>query len=303
MTPRLAEVMARAGCRAVFYGIDSGSQPVLDRTVKKVDAEDILPVVRMSKEYFDCIEASFIWGYPFETLSDFRKTLEIAAEAAMLAPTVNVQLHMLSPLPLSPIYQEFPDGLVEPDAEDRSWLLLPAIFQDERAVELRALVRAVRRPRVVGCGRSAVPRPARRAHGARAAGGGGEQGMNDLPIVYLGPSLPRAEAEGILRARYRPPVRRGDLEAVEGAPLVVVIDGEFGQNLSVSPKEILRLLDGGTRVLGASSMGALRAAELFPYGMEGHGWIFENYKSGRITGDDEVALAYSPIDQSPLTVP
>ena len=142
MTPRLAELMARAGCRAVFYGIDSGSQPVLDRTVKKVDAEDILPVVRMSKEYFDCIEASFIWGYPFETLSDFRKTLEIAAEAAMLAPTVNVQLHMLSPLPLSPIYQEFPDGLVEPDAEDRSWLLLPAIFQDERAVELRALVRA-----------------------------------------------------------------------------------------------------------------------------------------------------------------
>jgi radical SAM superfamily enzyme YgiQ (UPF0313 family) len=90
MTPRLAELMARAGCRAVFYGIDSGSQPVLDRTVKKVDAEDILPVVRMSKEYFDCIEASFIWGYPFETLSDFRKTLEIAAEAAMLAPTVNV---------------------------------------------------------------------------------------------------------------------------------------------------------------------------------------------------------------------
>ena len=127
--------------------------------------------------------------------------------------------------------------------------------------------------------------------------------MNDLPIVYLGPSLPRAEAEGILRARYCPPVRRGDLKAVEGAPLVVVIDGEFGQNLSVSPKEILRLLDAGTRVLGASSMGALRAAELFPYGMEGHGWIFENYKSGRITGDDEVALAYSPIDQSPLTVP
>ena len=127
--------------------------------------------------------------------------------------------------------------------------------------------------------------------------------MNDLPIVYLGPSLPRREAAEILRADYRPPVRRGDLKAVEGALLVVIIDGEFGQNLSVSPKEILRLLDEGTRVLGASSMGALRAAELFPYGMEGHGWIFENYQSGRITGDDEVALAYSPIDQSPLTVP
>jgi hypothetical protein len=50
-------------------------------------------------------------------------------------------------------------------------------------------------------------------------------------------------------------------------------------------------------------MGALRAAELYPYGMEGYGWIFENYKSGRITGDDEVALSYSPLDQAPLTIP
>jgi radical SAM superfamily enzyme YgiQ (UPF0313 family) len=134
--------MAEAGCRAVFYGIDSGSQPVLDRTVKKVQAEDILPVLRLSREYFDCIEASFIWGYPFETLADFRKTLDVAAEAAMLAPIVNVQLHMLSPLPLSPIYQEFPDDLVEPDAADRSWLLLPPVFLDERAVALRDMVRA-----------------------------------------------------------------------------------------------------------------------------------------------------------------
>src|SRR5436309_6348635 len=127
--------------------------------------------------------------------------------------------------------------------------------------------------------------------------------MSALPIVYLRPSLPRHEAQRLLRAEYRPPVRRSDLPAERTDRPVVIIDGEFGQNLSVSPKEILRLLDQGTRVLGASSMGALRAAELYPYGMEGYGWIFENYKSGRITGDDEVALSYSPLDQAPLTIP
>jgi hypothetical protein len=84
---------------------------------------------------------------------------------------------------------------------------------------------------------------------------------------------------------------------------VIIIDGEFGQSLSVSPNEILRLLDGGTRVIGASSMGALRAAELYQFGMEGCGWVFEAYRSGRIEADDEVALAYSPLGLQPLTVP
>ncbi len=124
-----------------------------------------------------------------------------------------------------------------------------------------------------------------------------------LPVlVHLGPSLPRAEARALLDAEYRPPVKRGDLPSrFEG--VVVIVDGEFGQNLSVSPKEILRLLDGGTRVVGASSMGALRAVELQPYGMEGHGWVYEAYRSGRIVADDEVALCYREDDWRPITVP
>ena len=126
--------------------------------------------------------------------------------------------------------------------------------------------------------------------------------MAEAPRVYLGPSLPLAEAERLLVADYHPPIRRGDLPTrYDGT--VIIIDGEFGQSLSVSPNEILRLLDIGTRVIGASSMGALRAAELYPFGMEGCGWVFEAYHSGRIEADDEVALAYSPLDLQPLTVP
>lgn len=123
-----------------------------------------------------------------------------------------------------------------------------------------------------------------------------------IPIVYLGPSLPVRQAQRLLCADYRPPVRRGDLPDRYDGP-IVIIDGEFGQSLSVSPNEILRLLDRGTRVLGAASMGALRAAELHPYGMDGHGWIFEAYRSGQVEADDEVALLYSPLDLRPLTVP
>jgi TfuA protein len=122
------------------------------------------------------------------------------------------------------------------------------------------------------------------------------------PIVYLGPTLPVAAAEAILDADYRPPVKRGDLPERHDGP-ILIIDGEFAQSLSVSPNEILRLIDGGTRVVGAASMGALRAAELYRYGMEGCGWIFDQYRSGRIDADDEVAVTYAPDDLQPLTVP
>ena len=126
----------------------------------------------------------------------------------------------------------------------------------------------------------------------------------DGTLVFLGPTLPLARAKQLFgTAEYRPPVRRGDLpERHDGT--VVIIDGEFRQSLSVSPNEILRLLDRGTRVIGAASMGALRAIELGPYGMHGLGWVFEAYRSGRVIADDEVAVTYAPEDGfACLTVP
>ena len=53
-------------------------------------------------------------------------------------------------------------------------------------------------------------------------------------------------------------------------------------------------MEEGIQVLGASSMGALRAAELHGFGMIGYGTIFEWYRDGLIDGDDEVALWHEP---------
>ena len=84
------------------------------------------------------------------------------------------------------------------------------------------------------------------------------QGLwEERPCVFIGPSLPLDEARLLIDADFRPPVRRGDLATLDPARLVVIIDGEFHQSFSVSPNEILRLLDLGGTVVGASSMGAL----------------------------------------------
>jgi hypothetical protein len=76
---------------------------------------------------------------------------------------------------------------------------------------------------------------------------------------------------------------------------VGIIDGQFLQYPSISPKEILAAMDDGVRFFGASSMGALRAVELAPYGMVGVGRIYELYRSGEIDADDEVAVAFDEV--------
>ena len=116
-------------------------------------------------------------------------------------------------------------------------------------------------------------------------------------VVYLGPTLNRSEALSILEADYLPPICRGDLGKLpEKTRTVGIIDGEFFQNLSVSTKEIVAVLDRGIQVFGAASMGALRAAELWTYGMEGIGEIFRRFQTGAWECDDEVAVIHGRVE-------
>jgi hypothetical protein len=124
-------------------------------------------------------------------------------------------------------------------------------------------------------------------------------------VVFLGPSLPKDKARQILEAEYLPPAKRGDIyrAALEGADVICLIDGVFFQECSVAHKEILDAMEMGSKIIGASSMGALRASELDVYGMVGVGEIYEAYKRGDLISDDEVALIFDPIAFEPLSEP
>ncbi|HEY0195542.1 MAG TPA: TfuA domain-containing protein, partial [Kofleriaceae bacterium] len=72
--------------------------------------------------------------------------------------------------------------------------------------------------------------------------------------------------------------------------------GYFERMAAVWHKELLRALERGIEVWGASSMGALRAAELAPFGMRGVGSIYRAFARGTLTADDEVAVAHLPAE-------
>lgn len=128
-------------------------------------------------------------------------------------------------------------------------------------------------------------------------------------VVFLGPSLDRETARRHLPdAIYLPPAGQSDLLSAIGrfdARVVGLIDGYFRHQQSVWHKEILVALAEGVHVFGSSSMGALRAAELAPYGMIGVGEVFDMYSTGTIDRDDEVALVHGDEESGyrPLSEP
>lgn len=117
-------------------------------------------------------------------------------------------------------------------------------------------------------------------------------------VVFAGPSLPPSVAPVIAGVEWHPPVRQGDLyEAALRRPAIIgVIDGYFERVPTVWHKEILWAMAHGIHVYGASSIGALRAAELETFGMQGVGRIFRRFADGELIDDEEVAVMHGPAE-------
>lgn len=127
------------------------------------------------------------------------------------------------------------------------------------------------------------------------------------PIVFIGPTISTEEVARQLEAECRPPAAQGDvyLAALTKPPAIGIIDGYFSGKAAVWHKEILWALSQHIPVFGASSMGALRAAELDTFGMVGIGKVYVSYAAGHTEDDDDVAVVHAPVElgSAPLSEP
>ena len=130
-------------------------------------------------------------------------------------------------------------------------------------------------------------------------------------IIYTGLSLSFDEAREILDTTedveviYKRPIKRGDLnhDIKENPDIIGIIDGVFHQSSAVGHREILNVIKKGIEVYGASSMGALRASELDSLGMHGIGYVYNQYATGKIVSDDDVAVMLDSETLEALSVP
>jgi anaerobic magnesium-protoporphyrin IX monomethyl ester cyclase len=79
--------LKEAGCSMVGYGIESGSQKILDAMNKGVTVEQAKRAVRLTQKIFGDADCSFMIGYPGETDETIRETEEFCRELE-LAPEV-----------------------------------------------------------------------------------------------------------------------------------------------------------------------------------------------------------------------
>lgn len=115
-------------------------------------------------------------------------------------------------------------------------------------------------------------------------------------IIFTGPTLPPAQAQEIADVVCLPPAVQGSVVAAVQRfepRAILIIDGGFQAEPAVRHKEILWAIDRGIPVIGAASMGALRAAELYPY-MRGVGLIYRWYRRFAFAPDDAVAVLHGP---------
>ncbi len=77
----LFPAMAKAHCRTIMFGIESGSQTVLDRLKKEQTLAEVETAVRNAKQAgIEIVHGFFVVGNPEETIDDIKATFEFAAK-------------------------------------------------------------------------------------------------------------------------------------------------------------------------------------------------------------------------------
>jgi hypothetical protein len=132
-----------------------------------------------------------------------------------------------------------------------------------------------------------------------------EKTIKSRAVIFTGNSISHEDAKKILRVNYQPPICRFQLEIFvqKGYKIIGIIDGIFFDRAAVGHREIISALNAGVKVIGGSSMGALRASELDTHGMIGIGKVYEWYRDGTFESDDEIAVSTNPDTFEPISVP
>ncbi len=98
----LLKEMYKAGCRAIWYGIESGFQKTLKKLNKGITVEQSREAVKITKEVGIKVGGSFMIGIPGETMEDIEKTLQLIKELKC-TPTALTYFYAI---PDSELYRE-----------------------------------------------------------------------------------------------------------------------------------------------------------------------------------------------------
>lgn len=116
----LLKAMKAAGCTSVGYGVESGSQKILDSMNKKVTVkQNELAIANTLKAGMTPV-VQMIYGYPGEDMETIRETVEFFDRVHFYPPVGygEAYTNLLTPLPGSPLYERLvSDGWIKSEDE------------------------------------------------------------------------------------------------------------------------------------------------------------------------------------------
>src|SRR5215471_230742 len=117
----LIELMARAGCRGIFFGIESGSARLQKIIDKGLDLNDSAARIQYCDKFKINTAVSLIAGFPDETMDDLQDTAAFFMDS-LRHDHADPQLSILSPLADTPIQKQHKASLVlDDDIADMSY--------------------------------------------------------------------------------------------------------------------------------------------------------------------------------------
>lgn len=100
------ELMKKAGFRLLLFGLESASQKTLNRINKHLKAEEITDSCKKAKKAGLEPHITIMFGYPWETKNEARKTLELGRYLLKKGHADTVQATMVVPYPGTPLFEE-----------------------------------------------------------------------------------------------------------------------------------------------------------------------------------------------------
>jgi len=97
--------MVDVGCIEIRYGIESGSDRILELTKKGFKAKEAIDVITKAINLFNTVDAFYIWGFPFENMDDFYQSVFQMNSLRMMG--VNILPSLLCLLPQTEIFKEW----------------------------------------------------------------------------------------------------------------------------------------------------------------------------------------------------
>lgn len=108
----LLERMQSAGCRAIYYGVETGSARMQKVVEKNQDLALFDPILDVTHRLGMSVVAAFITGYPQEEQTDQDQTLDLIGTCFKRPQELlKIQLHLLTPEPGTKLIADFANAL------------------------------------------------------------------------------------------------------------------------------------------------------------------------------------------------